>query len=41
LPALEQHTYREDDVEEGGGDKNKEKKVFHENGNFLGKKGKK
>jgi hypothetical protein len=43
---LEHHTYREDDVEEGGIKiKNKIKFFSHENGNFLGrrsgKKGKK
>jgi hypothetical protein len=38
LPALEHHTYRKDDVEEGG-IKTKKKIFFHENGN--GKKVKK
>jgi hypothetical protein len=45
LPALEHHTYREDDVEEGGIKIKKKIKVFHENGNFfraeVGKKVKK
>jgi hypothetical protein len=35
LPALEHHTYREDDVEEGG-TKIKKTNFFSENGNFLG-----
>jgi glutamine amidotransferase-like uncharacterized protein len=35
LPALEHHTYSEDDVEEGG-IKIKKKTFFHENGDFLG-----
>jgi hypothetical protein len=36
LPALEHHTCREDDVEEGG-IKIKKTKMFHENGNFSGR----
>jgi hypothetical protein len=34
LPALEHHTYSDDDVE-GGIKIKKEKKMFHENGNFF------
>jgi hypothetical protein len=34
LPALEHHTYSEDDVEEGG-IKIKKTTIFHENGNFF------
>jgi hypothetical protein len=36
LPALEHHTYREDDVEEGGTKIKRKKLIFvHENGNFF------
>jgi hypothetical protein len=39
LPALEHHTYREDDVEEGGIKIKINKTNFvHENGYFLGRR---
>jgi hypothetical protein len=41
LPALEHHTYREDDVEEGGIKIKKKNKNFQENGNFLGRRSEK
>jgi hypothetical protein len=45
LPALEHHTYREDDVEEGGIKIKKTNYFVYENGNFFRaggrKKGKK
>jgi hypothetical protein len=36
LPALEHHTYREDDVEDGGIKIKKNILIFHENDNFWG-----
>jgi hypothetical protein len=41
LPALEHHTYSQDDVEEGGIKIKKKQKIAHENGNFLGQRSEK